>query len=200
VDENVDGQHVHVPMMFSGLNFWMRSSAISGAASRTGGKGWVYVDMNKAIGAMGVSALPSTVDPSQFVGYLKAVGANPTRVGPVSINGVRTIEYRAVVNLDNYAQQNNLATKRISSLEAAIGAHSIPIQAWIDSQNRVRRIHVAFSECVAGSKLQFSMTMGIYDFGPKSQARIPSRSDVYNLTPLLAAGSRTVRPGCSSAG
>jgi hypothetical protein len=92
VDETVAGQHVHAPMVFSGLNFWMKSSAIPGAANRTGGKAWIYVDMNKALGAMGVGSLPSTVDPSQFLSYLKSVGAGPTRVGPLTIHGVHTTE------------------------------------------------------------------------------------------------------------
>jgi hypothetical protein len=42
------------------------------------------------------------------------------------------------------------------------------------------------------------MTMGIYDFGPQPQAQIPSRSAVYNLTPLLATEQRSLKLGCSS--
>jgi hypothetical protein len=76
----------------------------------------------------------------------------------------------------------------------------MPVEAWIDGQNRVRRIHIAFPECVEGSKLQYSMTMGIYDFGTQPQAQIPSRSAVKNQTPLLAKETRSLRLGCSSAG
>jgi len=198
IDEAVDGQQVHAPVIYSGLNFWLKSSAIAGAAARTGGKAWIYLDMGKALGAMGVSSLPSTINPSQFLDYLNSVGASPTRVGSVSINGVKTTEYRAVVDLNRYAQQYHIDSKTISSLESALGGHSLPVETWIDSQNRVRRIHIAFPECVEGNKLQFSMTMGIYDFGPQPQAQIPSRSAVYNLTPLLATEQRSLKLGCSS--
>ena len=200
INEILGGHRVSAPVIFSSLNFWMRSSAIAGAARRTGGKAWIYVDMNKALGALGAGSLPSTVNPSQFLDYLKTTGATPTRVGPVAINGVPTTEYRAVIDLDHYAQQYHVATKSISSLESAMGTHSMPVEAWIDSENRVRRIHIAFPECVAGSKLQFSMTIGIYGFGTQPQVQIPSRSEVYNLTPLLTTESRSLRLGCSSAG
>jgi hypothetical protein len=199
IDESVDGQQAHTPVIFSGLNFWMKSSAVAGAAQRTGGKAWIYLDMGKALGAVGISSLPSTTNPSQFLDYLNTVGANPTKVGTLSINGVKTTEYRAVIDLKRYAQQNSVAAKSVSVLESALGGHSLPVQAWIDSQNRVRRIHVAFPECVEGSKLQYSLTMGIYDFGSQPQVKIPSRRAVYNLTPLLATETRSLRLGCSSA-
>jgi hypothetical protein len=200
IDESTGGQRVHAPVIFSGLNFWMKAAAFPGAAARTGGKSWIYVDVNKALGAMGVGSLPSTINPGQFLSYLNDVGASATRVGAVSINGVKTTEYRAAVSLQRYAEANQVAAKSISSLESALGGHSLPVQVWIDSQNRVRRIHIAFPECVRGSKLQFSMTMGIYDFGPQPQAQIPSRGSVYNLTPDLATASRSLKLGCSSAG
>ncbi len=200
IDESVGGQRLHAPAIFSQLNFWMKASAIPGAAGRTGGKEWIYVDMNKALATMGVGSLPSTINPSQFLQYLRTVGANPTVVGPVLIHGVHTTEYRAVVDLNRYAQQYHVPARTITSLEAAVGGHSLPVEAWIDTQHRVRRLHVAFAECVAGSKLQFSMTMGIYGFGAAPQVQIPARSAVYNLTPLLATQSRVLKLGCSSAG
>jgi hypothetical protein len=198
--EVVDGTHVSAPMVFSGLNFWMRSGAIPGASKLTAGKPWIYVDMSKALGAMGVGSLPGTTDPSQFLSYLTAVGANPTRVASVSINGVQTTEYRAVINLDQYAKSGQAPKATVSAIESAIGSHTMPVEAWIDSQKRVRRIHIAFPECVDGSKVQFSMTMGLYDFGPQPQAQTPLRSQVYNLTHILDAEYGHARLSCSSAG
>lgn len=200
INESVAGARVHGPVIFSGLNFWLKSSAIAGAAQRTGGKAWIYVDMSKSLGALGVSSLPSTINPSQFLDYLNTVGATPTRVGSVTIDGVKTIEYRATIDLARYAQKYGVSSKTTSALESTLGGHSLPVEVWIDGQNRVRRIRIAFPECVEGSKLQFSMTMGIYGFGPQPQVQIPSRHAVYNLTPLLATESRSLKLGCSSAG
>ena len=199
-DEMVAGQEVKAPMVFSGLNFWMRSAAIPGASKLTGGKPWIYVDMNKTLAAMGAGSLPGTTDPSQFLSYLTAAGAAPTRVASVSINGVPTTEYRALINLDRYAKADHASAQSISAIETAIGSHTMPVQTWIDGNNRVRRIHVAFPECVAGSKVQFSMTMGIYDFGPQPQSQIPLRGEVYNLTPALTAKYSNVSLGCASGG
>jgi hypothetical protein len=200
IDETVGGQRVRAPAIFSQLNFWMRSSAIAGAARRTGGKAWIYLDMSKALSAMGAGSLPSTINPSQFLQYLRTVGASPTVVGPVQIHGVKTTEYRAMVDLSRYAQQYHIPTNTIASIRSALGGHPLPVEAWIDSENRVRRLHVSFPECVAGSKLQFTMTMGIYGFGAQPAVQIPARSAVYNLTPRLATESRSVKLGCASAG
>lgn len=196
IDEVIGGKRVRVPMIFSQLNFWMRSQAIAGALQHTGGKPWIYVDMNKALGAMGVGSLPSTVNPSQFLGYLKAAGDTATRVGTLSIHGVQTTEYRTVVSLDRYAAMNNVSTSSVAPLERAMGTHSMQVQAWIDSQRRVRRIQVAFPECVAGSHLRFSMTMGIYDFGSQPQILPPARGSVYNLTPSLVTATRSLHLAC----
>jgi hypothetical protein len=195
--EVVGGQPVKAAMVFSKLNFWMKASAIPGASQLTGGKPWIYVDMSKALSAMGVGSLPGTTDPSQFLDYLRAVGANPAVVGTVSINGVSTTEYRATVNLDQYAKLYHASAQTVSAIESAIGSHTMPVQAWVDGQHRVRRLHVAFPECVAGSKVQFSMTMGIYDFGAQPQAQIPQRGQVYNLTPALVAKYGNVKVGCA---
>ena len=197
LSENVAGTQVNAPMVFAKLNFWMKAAAIPGAAQVTGGKPWIYVDMSKALAAMGVGSLPGTTDPTQFLDYLNAVGANPTVVGPVSINGTATTEYRAVIDLDRYATLYHASAQTISAIESAIGSHTMPVEAWIDSQHRVRRLHVAFPECVAGSKVRFSMTMGIYGFGAQPQAQIPQRGQVYNLTPALVAKYGNVKLGCA---
>lgn len=196
LNETIGSQPITAPMIYSQLNFWVRSSAITGAASRIGGKKWIYVDMSKVLGAMGVGSLPATINPGQFLSYLSSVQAQPTKVGTLSIHGVATTEYRAVVNLDHYAQQNSISAQSISGLERSMGSHSMPVEAWIDANRRVRRVQVSFPECVEGKKLQFSMTMGIYGFGPQPQVQKPARADVFNLTPKLASATRGLRLGC----
>jgi hypothetical protein len=197
LSENVSGQAVKAAMIFSRLNFWMKAAAIPGASQLTGGKAWIYVDMSKALGAMGVGSLPGTTDPSQFLDYLRTVGASPTVVRSVSINGTPTTEYRAEINLDRYASLYHASAQTVSAIETAIGSHTMPVQAWVDGQHRVRRLHVSFPECVAGSKVRFSMTMGIYDFGAQPQAQIPQRKQVYNLTPALVARYGNQKLGCA---
>lgn len=196
INETIGGHAVNAPLIYSALNFWMHASSISGALQRTGGKPWIYVDMNKVLGAMGVGSLPATINPGQFLTYLSQVGAKTTKMGTLSIHGVATTEYRAVVNLDRYAQQNQVSTQSIAGLERSMGSHTMPVEAWIDTKNRVRRIQVSFPECVEGARLRFSMTMGIYAFGPQQQIKIPARADVFNLTPRLASATRRLRLGC----
>ena len=198
LNEVIAGHRVNAAMVFSRLSFYMKSAAIPGAAKLTGGKPWIYIDMSRALAAMGVGSLPGTVDPSQFLDYLNAVGANPTVVGQMSISGVPTTEYRAEIDLDRYAKMFNASAKTVSILESAIGSHTMAMEAWIDSHHRVRRIHVAFPECVAGTKVQFAMTMGISDFGSQPQVQIPPASEVYNLTPLLSSEYANVKLGCGS--
>jgi hypothetical protein len=199
LDEVVGGTQVSAPMVFSGLNFWMRASAIPGAASLTGGKPWIYVDMNKALAAMGIGSLPGTTNPTQFLDYLSASSSNPKVVAVTVIHGVATTEYRAVVNLDRYKKLYHASAQTVAAIESAIGAHTMPVEAWVDLKNRVRRIHISFPECVDGGRVLFSLTMGIYGFGTKPPVQIPSRDQVYDLTPTLVSRYSHVKLGCTSA-
>ena len=92
-----------------------------------------------------MSESPTGTDPSQFVDYLRAVSSSTKSLGAATIRGVSTTHYRATIDLTRYAKlvppsQRAAAQRGISTLESALGSHTLPIDAWIDRKNLVRRI------------------------------------------------------------
>jgi hypothetical protein len=161
--------------------------------------------MGRAMRSMGLGGLSTTSsDPSQFVDYLRAAGANATRVGTQTIRGVATTHYRVMVSLDRYPKlvapaDRTAAARGVSVLESALGSHTIPMDVWVDHQKLVRRLSFAFAECVENQRLKLGMTMELYDYGPQPQPSIPSASESYDITPQLEKLLKNAKLGCSSA-
>lgn len=198
----IDGRRIQIPEVFSQLTVYMSASAIPDAAGLTGGKSWLKIDMSRTLGAIGASSLPTATDPTQFVDYLRAVSSDTTRVGTATIRGVKTTEYRAVVDLDRYpdlvsAAQRPAVARSVKQLEAVLGGHTLPLHVWIDDHSLVRRLGFSFNECEANVKSSFAMTMDLYDYGPQPAPRIPPASSVYDITPLITEGLSHAKLGCT---
>ncbi len=201
--DTVLGRRIQFTEVFSGLTLYMQAHGLPQLARVTGGKHWLKLDMSRMLGAMGLSSLPTSTDPSQFVDYLRAVSTSTKNLGSASIRGVPSTHYHAVVDLHRYvglvpASQRAAAARGVQTLEKAIGAHTMAMDVWIDHANLVRRLGFGFSECVNQLHLQFGMTMDLYDYGPQSQPQLPVGSDTYDLTPLLASSLSRIKFGCSA--
>ncbi len=115
---------------------------------------------------------------------------------------MKTTHYRALVDLDRYPNlvgpTRRAAVKRsVKQLETTLGEHTLPLEVWIDERSLVRRLGLSLTECVSKVKSSFSLTMDLYDYGPQAKPRIPPRAQVYDLTPLLTAGLKHAKLGCS---
>ncbi len=201
--EQVGGRRLRVTEVFSGLTFYMRAAGLGQLSHLTGGKPWLKLDMSRALGAMGVGALPTGTDPSQFVDYLRAVSSSNTREGTATVGGQATTRYHAVIDLDRYAKlvsptQRASAQRGIKTLESALGNHSMPIDVWIDHRDLVRRLGMAFSECISGLRVHFGLTMSLYDYGPQSVPTLPSAGQSYDITPMMASTLSRLKFGCTA--
>jgi hypothetical protein len=188
--------------LVSRLRVYMGTGAIPGGSALTGGKPFVEIDMSRAAGGLATSSLPTATDPTQFVDYLRAVSTKTTKLGTLTIRGVRTTHYHAAIDLDRYptlvaAPERQAAQRTMGTLEAAIGSHTLPLDVWVDGHKLVRRLAFALNECVSKSKFQFSMAMDLFHYGPQPKPRIPPANKVYDLTPLLSNGLQHAKLGCS---
>jgi hypothetical protein len=199
----VAGQSITMNERLSGLTVYMDSSAIPGADQLTHGKPWLKMDMSRAFGSLGLGSMStSSTDPSQFVDYLRAVSDNTKTVGSDTVRGVPTTRYHAVIDLRKYpnvvpAAQRATARREISTLETAIGGHTMPTDVWIDHNRLVRRMSFNMPECVNNQKVTMSMTMDLYDYGAQPVTQMPSSAQTYDLTPLIAQSMKQVKLGCS---
>ena len=201
--ESFAGKKINLTEVFSGLTFYMPTSAIPQLSKVAGGKPWLKFDMSRMLGAMGLSSLPTGTDPSQYVDYLRAVHASPKRIGSARVRGVATTHYRATIDLSRYADlvpsaQRAAAERGISTLERALGAHTLPVDAWIDHGNLLRRLAFRLPECVDNVRLSTSMTMDLYDYGTQKPASLPAAADAYDITPLLSSTLSAIHFGCPS--
>jgi hypothetical protein len=197
------GRAIPIHELISRLTLYMPSALVPDAAALTGGKRWLKLDIGSAFPGGGLSSLPTTSDPSQFIDYLRAVSSNTSKLGTTTIRGVTATHYHAVIDLSRYpsvvppAQRKSVA-QTIKTLEAALGGHTMPVDVWIDSHHLVRREKFGFSECVSGVHESLGMTMDLYDYGPQPKPQIPPVSEVYDATPLVSAALRQAKFGCGA--
>jgi hypothetical protein len=199
--ESVAGQNITIAERLSGTTVYMRLPNQQALARLTGGKPWIKLDFSRALGAFGLGGLPTqSTNPAQFIDYLRTVGAKTTRIGTATVNGAQTTHYHAVINLDNYPKlfppaRRAAAAKGVTTLETAIGSHTMPMDVWIDSHNLLRRMSFAFGECVQSQHLTMAMTMNLSDYGQQSVPSPPPASQAYDLTPFVLQSLKTFKPG-----
>jgi hypothetical protein len=70
------------------------------------------------------------------------------------------------------------------------GAGSIPAEAWIDAQGRVRRLVVSMSlGAQLGAPMTMTMTEDLYDFGVEANITPPSDDMVVDYSELAGPSS-----------
>jgi hypothetical protein len=185
LEELVDGTTVYVKL----------PPAI--ASKLPGGRPWMKVDLAKASGIAGFSSLannPVSSDPSQFLSYLRATSGHVSKQGNEVVNGVQTTHYRATISLDRVPDTLPSASRKgakqaVSSIEQLTGLKQLPVDAWIDANNLIRRMRLSFAESVAPSvKLNIGMTMDFVKYGPQPKTRFPSADQVSDASSLSSVG------------
>lgn len=199
--ESVAGHDVTIVERMSGLIAYMRLPSQPALQRLTGGKPWIELDFGRALGGLGFSALPGQgANPTQFLDYLRTVGAKTTKVGTETIDGSPTTHYHVLVDLDNYPQlfppaKRAAAGRGVTTLESVMGTHTMPMDAWIDSHALLRRMSFSFGECIQSQRLTMSMTMNLSHYGPQTVPSPPSPTQAYDLTPLILKSLKDFKPG-----
>lgn len=148
----------------------------------TGSKPWIRVDTPTS--AAGFGSITSTA----FSGpKLLSQMSNVSAVGTETLHGASTTHYRGTLNLGAALNQLGGGGGGISQLgpsaQSALAGTAIPLDVWIDGQNRLRRFSVtmdlapilksALGQLTAGSggtfpsntKAVISLDFSLYDFG-----------------------------------
>ena len=155
------------------------------SGSSAGGKPWVKLNANVFAQASGFSSAP-TSDPTHMLDLLKASG-QVERLGTVTIRGVSSRQYHAIVNLDRYLSKAAPAQRASAQQYAALlkrmtGSSSLPMDVFVDTHGRVRRLSLQMSFCTPEGKASESMTMDLYDYGRQAAVTVPAASQVTDVT------------------
>jgi hypothetical protein len=188
--ESVLGHSINISERYSGKTYWISASGIPGASKLTS-KPWLKYNVGSTLNQLGVGGLPSGgSNPTQFLTYMKAAGADARRLGTETIHGVATTHYAVTVNLNGYVRlvppaARPAARKAIQRLISTIGSDTMHMQVWIDHHNLARRLSLSFPECVAQQHLRVGMTMDLFDFGTDATVTLPTAAQSHDITPLV---------------
>jgi hypothetical protein len=106
-------------------------------------------------------------------------------VGYDRVRGVFTTHYTLNVDLGRLAKGSKELRKTFDMLRKLTGVQSFPAEAWIDSQDRVRRLKIDMSFNTPSGAFTMSMTEDLYAFGVKVNVRPPDASQVLDASALL---------------
>ncbi len=179
--------------------FYMSSPLFSSALAP--GKRWVKFNVASLLSQQGVNpaVLSSTQsDPTQYLQYLKATSGDVQNLGTATIRGVETTHYHAVSDINRYARllppsKRAAARQAFSRVQQLTGTSQIPIDVWVDSQHLVRRMQIKLSVhpstgTLAGQTLDETVTMDLFNFGPKPAVTAPPTDQTEDLSALTGTG------------
>jgi hypothetical protein len=171
------------------------------------GKTWISLNLNTVteakLGASLAELSSTSQESTQLLSYLQSVSSTGiATVGPATIKGVATTEYKATVDLTKVADQKSPAAQAaIKSLEAQLNATMMPVQIWLDGQGRVRQVSNQIqvstkAQSTGGTTVpaasgSVSTTVDYYDFGTPVSVQAPPTSQVDDITGQAVAASNT---------
>ncbi len=166
------------------------------------GKTWMKLDLRKAAQAAGIdlSQLSSLNqdDPTQLLEYLRASSGGVSTVGSETLDGVPTTHYRGTLQLsdilDRLPASDRDAAK--AALEKLGNGGAIPVDVWVDGQQRVRRMQMSLGASAPTSAtgdagaVSGTVTIDFTSYGAVPPIVPPPASEVFEASSLagLAGG------------
>ena len=181
----VDGK---MEAIFDGLVLYMKFPSEI-AQALPGGKAWIRLDLAALGKEQGLDfeqlAQATQGDPSQSLDYLLAAGDDFERVGAEDVRGVETPRYRGTIDLEKVVEQAPAGTREAyRRLVGLSGTSTIPAEAWIDGEGRVRRMR--YEQPLPGQKDALTTTtVELYDFGAEVDAEPPPAEEILDLQDLI---------------
>ncbi|HUA75542.1 MAG TPA: hypothetical protein VL988_12360 [Solirubrobacteraceae bacterium] len=164
----------------------------SAASSRlTHGKPWLRIDLSTFSQSLGSNSFGAgSSNPAEVLSYLRAAGT-VTRVGEEQVRGVDSTRYHAVIYLGRFVSavppSQRAAGRRAGKLlERITGAKTLPMDVWVGG-GRVTRISFTFPACTPEGRLQDSLSMDLYGYGPQPAVKPPPADQVADVDAQVKA-------------
>lgn len=161
-----------------------------------GAKKWVKLDLaelgaQQGLSVSGVEQL-GQADPAQLLALLESVEGSIEDLGPDTVRGQAATHYRATLDMAKIAatappEQQALLEGQLEQLSQT-GLDSLPVEVWIDDQNRVVRMSstIAVPDTGTGAGT-ISFDAELYDFGVPVTIKTPGKKHVTGVDELLGA-------------
>lgn len=187
--EDLSGQRAHIEMQVPGagsmeliadklvmyIHFDLLSSEL--------GKDWMKLDLEQTYESLGIDmggvgqVGQGTSEQLQMLGE---VSDGITEVGREQVRGVDTTHYSAVVDLHKYPDED------IEKIIELTGQSEIPMDVWIDDDQRVRRME--WEQAVAKGQEPGKLVAEYVRFGVPVDIDIPDDDEVFDGTDLAIQG------------
>jgi hypothetical protein len=198
------GNNLNIDAVFEGGIFYMKMPSVI-AGQIPGGKAWLKFNLGalgRLAGVAGLSSLTnesSTLDdPGQYLDYLRAASGKVKDLGQANVDGAPTTHYHAELDLNKLADAVPASSRAgvqqlVAQLKQRFSAGSMPVDAWIDSSHRIRRIAMTYSLQVPNAgQTKVSIATDFSDYGPQPKPAIPPASQTANLLSLLHGGQSAI--------
>ena len=188
------GETLQIDEVILGQDYYLKLPA-SIAGNIPGGKPWLELnlsDIGKSAGIQGLSSLADNPEknPAQFLPLLRAASTGSVQnLGQHTIDGVSTTTLRTTIDLSKVVDtmprsDQQSASSAIASIEKLTGLHYLPIEAWIDSSDHVRRIVVTATGHVEGKQFSENIRLDFVKYGPEPVPAAPPADEVTNIMSL----------------
>lgn len=152
------------------------------------GKTWVRMDLRKLADEMGVGLSELTIGSSTNpldATRLATSATDSTDIGRETIlDGVEAEHFQIDVSVDDALKAAGTSRDQLDPTGAAGLPKTLEINAWVDSDNRVRQIE--FSLEVGGQSADFSIRYS--EINPEVTITLPTKAESMDLFDLLIGG------------
>jgi hypothetical protein len=181
------------------LTMYMRSNLLGTAL---GGKEWVKVDLKRAGSSMGLDLGGSGQlgqSASDQLRMLRAVSGELSEEGRERVVGTDTTHYSATVDLRRYPDLmpeglRDVAREGVERLIELSGQSEIPVDVWIDDDQRVRRMSWEQSMRRGAVDVKMHMTADYVRFGVPVDVDVPSDDEVFDATDFALEQLKQAQP------
>jgi hypothetical protein len=167
------------------------------AGKLPGGAQWLRVDVAHVQHAAGLPSGTlgaSAVDPTQFLSKLRMAGGHVTIVGRDTVRGVPTTHYEGHLDVSQALHASGGAgagagaQAQIGQLLAQIGLGSVPVEAWVDAEGRLRKLTIEEQLNALGQSVGLDVALECFGFGSVPPVTVPPAGEVYEATPQSLQG------------
>jgi hypothetical protein len=170
------------------------------AAKVPGAKPWWKINLSQAAKLAGIPGLGSLMsgtsdlsNPGQYLNFLRATSDGSVKdLGSATVHGVQTTHYRAQIDFAKLpsavpASDRAAAQRLVTALQSRGAApHGVPVDAWIDTKNLIRRIQLAYAQPLPnGHAADLAIKVDYLDYGPQAAPTLPPPSQTLDLFALL---------------
>jgi hypothetical protein len=178
---------------------YMRSDLFAAAL---GGKDWMKLDLRRAMSSFGLDLGSSGQfgqSAAEQLRMLRAVSGDVSEEGHDQVAGTDTTHYSATVDLRRYPdvmpeEQRDAARKGVERLIEMTGQSEIPMDVWIDGDQRVRRMTWNQSIRQGSTEMKMEITAEYVRFGVPVDVQVPDEADVLDATDLVQRQMEQAQP------